>query len=236
MTIRNRLALPLLLLAAAPLLAVGDTAPVTYERVEFVTEVARVVANDQMNATLSVELSDRDPARLSQQIAILLNDAMKKAAAFPAVKASTGNQNTWPVYGPASNKLDGWRGRAEVRLEAKDFKAASELIARLQEKMQLSSLSFSVSPDTRRKVEDGLTAEAIAAFRGRADNIRSAWGAKGYRLVYMNLGATGAPPPFQPMMRAMKTMDALESAPAQDMAGGETRLVVNAAGSIELQP
>ena len=188
-----------------------------------------------MNATLSVEVNDKDAARLSQQIALVVNDAMKKAAAYPTVKVSTGNQNTWPVYAPDSNKLQGWRGRAELRLESRDFKAASELIARLQEKMQLSGISFVVSPETRRQVEDSLSADAIAAFRARADIIRKAWDAKGYRLVYMNLGAAGGPPPYMPMMRMAKAMDA-ESVPAQDMAGGETRLIVNVSGSIELQP
>lgn len=235
--IRKWLALPLLLGLGLPVLA--DTVAPTYQRVEFVTEVAREIANDQMNAVLSVELSDKDAGRLAQQITILMNDAMKKAAAFPAVKATSGSQNTWPVYGPgmtSSSKLESWRGRAEIRLESKDFKAASELIAKLQEKLQLNGLSFVVSPDTRRKVEDALTAEAINAFRARAENIRGAWGAKNYRLVYMNLGSAGGPPPYQPMMRAMKAMDSAESAPTQELAGGETRLVVNVSGSIELQP
>lgn len=237
--VRNWFAVPLVLTALAGPQAFAQTIPPTYERVEFVTEVAREIANDQMNAVLSVELTDKDASRLARQIATLMNEAMRKAAAFPTVKATSGSQNTWPVYGPgmtASSKLESWRGRAEVRLESRDFKAASELIAKLQDTLQLNGLSFVVSAETRRKVEDALTAEAIGAFRARAENIRSAWNAKGYRLVYMNLGSAGGPPPYQPMMRAMKSMDTMEAAPAQELAGGETRLVVNVSGSIELQP
>jgi predicted secreted protein len=233
---RSWLAASAFALMAAPLLAQADT-PV-YQRVDFSTEVAREIANDQMNATLSVELSDKDAGKLAQQITVVVNDAMKKAAAYPAVKATTGGQNTWPVYGStlaSSSKLESWRGRAEIRLESKDFKAASELIAKLQEKMQMNGVSFVVSADTRRKVEDSLTAEAISAFKTRADAIRSAWNAKGYKLVQMNLGSAGGPMPYMPMMRAMKSAEA-DAAPAQDMAGGETRLVVNVSGSIELQP
>lgn len=226
------------LFALGALPALANTLPVTYQRVEFMTEVSREIANDQMNAVLSVELSDKDAGRLAQQIATLMNEAMKKAAAYPTVKATSGNQNTWPVYGESltsSSKLESWRGRAEIRLESKDFKATSELIAKLQEKMQLNGINFSVSQEARRKVEDNLTAEAIAAFRARAEKITTAWNAKGYRLVYMNLGSAGNPMPYQPMMR-MKTMDAAaESVPAQDMAGGETRLIVTVSGSVELQ-
>ncbi|HEX4869578.1 MAG TPA: SIMPL domain-containing protein [Moraxellaceae bacterium] len=238
----KRLRLSVLLLAtglalpAAPALA--DT-PLPYQRVSFSTEVAREIPNDQMNAVLSVEISDKDPARLAQQIATLMNDAMKKAAAYPAVKTTSGSQNTWPVYGPgmvSSSKLESWRGRAEIRLESRDFKAASELIAKLQDRLQLNGVTFSVAPETRRRIEEAMTTEAIAAFRARAETVRGAWNAKGYRLVDMNLGSAGAPPPFMPMVRAMKSMDAAESVPAQDVAGGDTRLVVNVNGSIELQP
>lgn len=209
-----------------------------YQRVDFSTEVAREIPNDQMNATLSIELSDKDAGKLSQQLTLAINEAIKKAATYPAVKVSSGNQNTWPVYGStltSSSKLESWRGRAEIRLESKDFKAAGELIGKLQEKLQINGVSFSVSADSRRKVEDSLTAEAIAAFKERAEAIRSSWGVKGYKLVQMSLGSAGGPMPYVPMMRTMKMADA-ESSPAQALAGGDTRLVVNVSGSIELQP
>ena len=131
--------------------------------------------------------------------------------------------------------LESWRGNAEIRLESKDFKAMATLISRLQETLQLKRVDFSVSPALRRSTEESMTAEAIAAFRSRADAIRSAWGAKGYRLVQMDLGTAGAPPPYVPVMRAMKAAGA-EAAPAQDFSGGETSLVVSVNGTVELQP
>ncbi|MGH8493475.1 MAG: SIMPL domain-containing protein [Moraxellaceae bacterium] len=219
-----------------PVLAAAE--PPIYQRVDFSTEVALEIPNDQMNATLSIELSDKDAGKLAQQLATVVNDAMKKASAYPSVKVSSGNQNTWPVYGStltSSSKLESWRGRAEVRLETKDFKAAGELIGKLQEKLQINGISFVVSADSRRKVEDGLTVEAIAAFKARAEAIRSAWSAKSYKLVQMSLGSAGGPMPYMPMMRTMKAVEA-DSAPGQALAGGDTRLVVNVSGSIELQP
>jgi len=225
-----------LFLATTTLAAFAET-PV-YQRVDFSTEVAREIANDQLNATLSLELSDKDPGRLAQQLTLAINDALKKSAAFPAVKASSGNQHTWPIYGStitSSSKLESWRGRAEIRLESKDFKASGELIGKLQEKLQLNGINFTVAPDSRRKVEDGLTTEAITSFRTRADTIRTAWSAKSYKLVQMSLGTAGGGGPQPVMMRAAKMMDA-ESSPAPEFAGGESRLTVSVSGSIELQP
>jgi predicted secreted protein len=225
-----------LLLSTASLTALAET-PV-YQRIDFSTEVARETVNDQLNATLSVELSDKDASRLAHQLNLITSDALKKASAFPQVKTSSGNQHTWPLYGStltSSSKLEGWRGRAEIRLESNDFKAASELISKLQEKLQLNGVQFSVAAETRRKLEDSLTAEAIESFRRRAASVQKAWGAKGYKLVQMSLGTAGGGSPHQPvMMRAAKMMD--ESVAAPEFAGGETRLTVNVSGSIELQP
>jgi len=133
-----------------------------------------------------------------------------------------------------SSKLEGWRGRNEIRLESKDFQAAGELIGKLQEKLQMNGISFVVSADTRRKVEDSLTAEAVAAFKARADVIRNAWSAKSYRLVQMNLGSSGGPAPYMAMNRGMEAKGVDSSVP-QQLVGGETRLSVNVSGSIELQ-
>ena len=73
--------------------------PAVYNRVDFQVEAAREVANDLLTATLVVDIQDKQPARVAQQMNAALNDALKKAAAFSAVKASSGNQHTFPVYG-----------------------------------------------------------------------------------------------------------------------------------------
>lgn len=99
----------------------------------------------------------------------------------------------------------------------------------------MNGISFVVSADARNKTESSLTGEAIAAFKARAEGIRNAWSAKGYKLVQMSLGSAGGATPYMPLMRTMKSAEA-DEAPAQDIAGGETRLVVNVSGSIELQP
>lgn len=222
------------LTAGTSLTAIAET-PV-YQRVDFSTEVARETANDQLNATLSIELSDKDAGRLAQQLTAATNDALKKAASYPQVKTSSGNQHTWPIYGntlTSTSKLESWRGRAEIRIESRDFKAAGELIGKLQEKLQLNGIHFSVAAETRRKLEDSLTAEAIDSFRTRAVAVQKAWGAKGYKLVQMSLGTAGGGAPQPVMMRATKMMD--EAAATPEFAGGETRLTVNVSGSIELQ-
>ena len=61
-----------------------------------------------------------------------------------------------------------WRGRAEIVLSSQDFKQTSELVAKLQNQMQLQGVSFQVSDAQRQKVENELYVEASKAFQQRA--------------------------------------------------------------------
>ena len=105
----------------------------------------------------------------------------------------------------------------------------------LAARVTAAGISFGIAPETRRKLEDDLTAEAIATFRAKADAVSLAWKAKGYKLVQLSLGTNGGGMPHPVMMRSAKMMDA-EAVAAPVLAGGESRIAVNVSGSIELQP
>lgn len=218
----------LLATLSAPALADHEPAP---GRVEFQAEVSRVLPNDLLRATLYTEQNGKDAAQLSRAITAAMNDALKTARGWPAVKVATGNQSNWPIYGK-NNRLDGWRGRAELTLESKDFKAAGELMAALEDKLQLQGLGFVVAEETRQAAEKALTQEAIRAFRDKAQLVSDSWGAKGYQLLQMNVGSTGGGYPRPPMVMMMAKM--ADAAPAQEMAGGESRLGISVNGSIQL--
>ncbi|HEX5338962.1 MAG TPA: SIMPL domain-containing protein [Gallionella sp.] len=203
-----------------------------YNRVDFQVEAAREVANDLLVTNMSVEIQDKQPARVAQQLNTVLNDALRKAAAFSAVKAASGNQNTYPVYGK-NNQIDAWRGHGEIRLESRDFKAAGELIMQLQATMQLGGVQFTVAPDSRAKTENELIAAAIKAFQMRADAIRAAVGAKSYKTVHFSINSGGMPAYSPRLMRAAAIADA--AIPAPEFAAGDSRLTVHINGTIETQ-
>lgn len=205
----------------------------TYNRVDFQVEAAREVANDLLVASMSVTIQDRQPALVAQQLNTALNDALKKASAFSTVKASSGNQNTYPVYGK-NNQIDAWRGHGEIRLESRDFKAAGELIMQLQTALQLGGVQFIVAPDTRAQAENALIGEAIQAFQSRAVAIRTAVGAASYKTVHFSINSSGMPPRYpMAMMRSPAMAEA--AIPAPEFAAGESRLTVQINGTIEMQ-
>ncbi|WP_180171086.1 SIMPL domain-containing protein [Acinetobacter sp. YH12027] len=232
----RKIILSTVLLASGLGLAAATQAadPLNYNIVNIQADATRQVSNDQMYAVLYIEKSNKQPAELATQINQLMTQAVNTARKYPAVKIETGSQSTYPIYDNDSRKLKEWRGRAEVRLESTDFKAASQLVSELQQNFQTQSISFSVSDAQRKKVENELMVEASKNFQQRAQTLSQAWNKSGYNLVNINLNTSnygGQPVPRMAMMKAA----AADAIPEQEMAGGESKITVSANGSIQFK-
>ncbi|UIJ76791.1 SIMPL domain-containing protein [Acinetobacter sp. SH20PTE14] len=232
----RKIILSTVLLASGLGLAAATQAadPLNYNIVNIQADATRQVSNDQMHAVLYIEKSNKQPAELATQINQLMTQAVNTARKYPAVKIETGSQSTYPIYDNDSRKLKEWRGRAEVRLESTDFKAASQLVSELQQNFQTQSISFSVSDAQRKKVENELMVEVSKNFQQRAQALAQAWNKSGYNLVNINLNTSnygGQPVPRMAMMKAASA----DVIPEQEMAGGESKITVSANGSIQFK-
>lgn len=214
---------------AAGVLA-AETAQPRYNLVELQAEVQREVQNDLLNATLYVELEDASAAAVATAVNRRINDALRAAKEYKGVRVRSGNNQTYPVYSK-TNTLQNWRGRGEIRLDSGDFEAASTLIGKLQASMQLGNIGFSVSPEMRRSVENELITEAIAAFKARADIIKTALSGRAYKLQRLNVGsAYSAPQPRLAMARAASSAEVA----APNLEGGISQVIIRANGAIEI--
>lgn len=213
----------------------AENDPLNYNIVNVQADASRQVSNDEMHAVLYIEKSNKQPAELAAQITQLMNQAMVSAKKYPQVKVETGSQTTYPIYDNDNQKLKEWRGRAEVRVESTDFKAASQLVNELQQNFQTQSINFTVSDQQRKKVENELMVEASKNFQQRAQIITQAWSKSTYNLVNLNLNTSNyAPQPM--MMRAnMAKFAAADAGGEQNMAAGESKITVNANGSIQFK-
>jgi predicted secreted protein len=223
-----------LLSAVLPLAAAAAEAPLRYNTVELQAEAQREVRNDLLSATLYVEMSDPSPAALANAMNKRVNEALRVAKEHKGVMARSGGNHTFPVYSKG-NALQGWRGRAEVRIESRDFEAASALIGKLQSGMRLGGIHFTVSPEARRAAENELIVEAIAAFKARAEIVKAALGGHSYKLQHVSV-ATGHPPPrplYAVQQRAMAT--SAQEVTAPDLEGGVSQVTVTARGAIEVE-
>ena len=205
--------------------------PVRYNTVTLQAEAQREVQNDLLNATLYVEANDATPAGVANILNKTINEALRVAKEYKAVRVRSGNNQTYPVYS-RSNQLQGWRGRGEIRIESRDFEAASALIGKLQSGMQLASMGFSIARETRRAAEDELAVEAIAAFKARAEVLRKALGGRGYKLQNVNVSSGHNVP--QPRFAMARAAPAAQEVVPLNMEGGFSVITVTANGTVEV--
>ena len=213
----------------------ADEAP-RYNQVHFQVESSRPVDNDRMQTVLSTTAEDDSPARLADEVNRTVDWAVKTAKARPRIEVRTGGYRTYPVYD--KNKIRRWRATQELLLEGTDFAALGALIGQLQERLQVSAINFSVSPARRAAAQDELIAQALDAFKQRAELVRRQFTAKGYRLVdvAINTADTRPVPILRTAAEDFGISSVTKSAAPVPVEAGTSTVTVTVAGVVELQP
>ena len=193
------------------------------------------IPTDTLTVTMFTEEQGPDPAVLATRANTRLEQALATAKTEPSVEAQSGAYQTSPQSDRAG-QITGWRVRAEVVLEGRDFKTVSALAGKLQPAMKLGGMAFSLSRAAREKAESSLIVDALRRYQARADVITKTLGFPGYTLGQINVRSEG--PTFQPI--AYKTMAVAQMAdgggPAPPMEGGKNAVTVVVSGSVVLGP
>lgn len=87
---------------------------------------------------------------------------------------------------------------------------------------------------TRVQTENALIAEASKTFQARAEVIRTAVGAKSYKIVHFSINSGGMPPSY-PVATMHGAAMAEGAIPAPEFSGGESRMTAQINGTIETQ-
>ena len=213
-----------------------DNNSLNYNVLNFQTEASRTVSNDEMSIGLYIEKSNKQPTVLASEINQLMSQAIAISKKYPQVKIETGAQSTYPIYDDNNRKIKEWRGRAEIRLESQDFKAASQLMSELQQDFQTQSINFNISEAKRKKIENELVIEASKNFQDRAKSLAQAWNKSNYQLINLNINTNSCSQRASAMPRvAMMKAASLDAVPEQELSSGESQITVNANGSIQFK-
>ncbi|ODB84629.1 hypothetical protein A3195_02660 [Candidatus Thiodiazotropha endoloripes] len=218
-----------MLISISPLKA--EESALHYDLVELNAYATMEVDNDTQTAVLYAQREGTDLKQLTDQINRLIAEAVKTAKQRNEIKVSTLGYRTSPRY--QQQQLIGWRVRQSIRLESQNNHAMSNLLGSLQSKLALESLSYSISANQRQTAEETLTAQAISAFRKRAEQITEHMGRSRYRLVELTLQTIDHSPGPYPMRANMMAIEGRASSPTLE--GGSQTLRVDANGKIELQ-
>ena len=202
-----------------------------YNQVRLQSQQTESVSNDTMHVTLQTYAEMKDPAKLAARINQEMEWALAQAKQVQGVKVRTGSYQTWPVT--RKEVTTGWRGQQDLVLESRDTQVLSRLTGQLQDKLQIKSMSFTVSDEKRVTVENRLIDLALNAFKERARIVGDNLKADDYRIVEINVGTSTARPPM--MHQARIASMSMEASDAVAVEGGESDVRVTVNGTIELQ-
>jgi predicted secreted protein len=213
--------------------AAADPPPPVMPVVTLTASATASVPNDRMYAWLRVEADNPDPARAAAEVNGKMARALARAKGTAGVEVTTSGYSSYQVT--EKNQPARWRVAQTLTLEGSDFATMAALVSKLQadDLLLLSGMNFAVSPDARRKAEDGLTQQAIKAWQARAQNAARGFGYESWRTGKVTI-QTGDYMRPQPLVRMAASSMAGGGAPPVNVEGGNTEVTVTVAGEAVL--
>ena len=191
------------------------------------------VQNDRMQAMVRAESEQATAAAAAADVNARMARALAAAKAVPGVEAKSAGYSTWQQW--EKGKPGKWRVSQTLSLTGSDFPALAALVSKLQDEdgLLVSSIAFTLAPQTRRQAEDALTREAIRAWQQRAATAAEALGFAAWRPGRITV-ATGDYAPAPRFDMAMRAAAAPPAAPPVAVEGGSTELTVTVSGDAVL--
>lgn len=212
-----------------PVIGVAHEPVDHYDRVQLSASAQTQVDNDTVIAVMYSQEEGGDAVQLTGLVNERVTKAVELLQQHESIKFQTSAYSTSPVY--HKNKVTGWRVRQTLRLESKDMALMSKVVGQMQQTLALQRLSFTVSPELKKKTDDQLIDEALIGFQQRALRITQQLGRKNYKIVDIDVStSTGhyPRPQFEAAVMASKA-----AAPAIE--AGEQTLQVRVSGQIEME-
>ncbi|MCL4182247.1 MAG: SIMPL domain-containing protein [Burkholderiaceae bacterium] len=195
----------------------------------------RDVVQDRITVTLYAERESPQPAGGQTQVSELLGPVIARLKARDGLEVRTSSYRTDPVW--QQSRIVGWRTRGSIQVSAPPSEDFNRLIGELAATLNVESVGAWLSREARLAVERELIAEAVAAFRAKADTASRALGFADYTVRDVSVGTPGPVPP-EPMPRAMMSRAAAADAArvARAAADGKTTVTVTVSGRVALRP
>lgn len=192
----------------------------------------REVTQDRVIVTLYAERESPEPATSQAQVSALLGPVLARLKTMPGIEVQTSGYRTDPVW--QQSRVVGWRTRGTLQLSAAPAESFNRLVGELSQTLGVQSVAYDLSREARMAVEQELIAQAVQAFRAKAEAAAQALGYRSYELREISIGGSGPAHPV-PMPRAMmaRAAGADEAAPLPG-AEGRTTVTTTVSGSVSL--
>ena len=208
---RNRLAICLaLILAILPAAALRAADEPARTKLALSATAVREVEQDTLVGVLSAHAEAADARAAQAAVNRTMTAAIKKARAVASVRAASGGYRVYQQQ-DRDGRPTGWVAEQDLRLTGRQAAALLELVGALQaDGLHVNGLTYELSAEARRALEDELVVEAIQTLRARADRVATSMAMRVQAIEVLQVGAAPGEPPVRPMFRASLA----EAAPA----------------------
>lgn len=190
-------------------------------------QAEREIPNDQMIVILATEHQGSDAAVIGRDINQDMQWALEIIRNYKEVNSKTGNYQTYPIYN--KQVISGWRSSQQVEIRSENTTVLTELVGKLQERLQVKQMVFSPTDASRKQHENELIEEAMMAFQERVAIVGKHMEQKNHRIVNLNINSGGYQPPM-PFERAAM-LSVKEAGPAVET--GTSKITVTVNGSVQ---
>jgi predicted secreted protein len=208
-------------------------------------------ANDEAVVTFTVEEHDKDKAAAASRV----NRKMKEGteivrSADPSAQLKTQGYYTIPIYPevPQPQPLQGvqrppvpvaWRVGQTLEVHTKNLAALEKTAAAAQKVMAIGNLSFRLSRETEKRLDDERIAATWRNLQERIASIASAMGRKPSDAVLDTVDFEGsgnyAPPSPAPVMMYASRSKAVDQVSEPSFEPGETMLQMRLVGKVKFK-
>ncbi len=172
-------------LMALPLSALAT--PVSNNNViNFDVEVEKEIAHDLLQATLFIQAENKDLVLANKEINGKINRAFEILKAYPDVELRDNSRSTRVRYN-GEGKQNGWIARGQLMLQSKNNETLSKAISELNGLLAIEYVNSQVSSDAINRIEDEMMQQALTQLNRKATLIQQSLGAKGYKIVELNI-------------------------------------------------
>ncbi len=166
------------------------------------------VAQDLLTATLRIQFESKNAKKLQDDINEIMTKALEKAKGYPDVKAATQNYNVYQYNLPREKVRPNvipekaWRGQQSLQIKSTNSDDLLELAGKLQALgMNMSGLSYSVSPALLEKTRDAMLEVALVKLATKAQRAAKALGKASSDLLEVNINTSGGVHRYNNTMR-----------------------------------
>ena len=192
----------------------------------------REVAQDRVTVTLYASHEAPEPGPAQTRVNEQLNPVLERLKERKDVEVQSAGYRTDPVW--KDSRVVAWRARGAVRLTAAPSDDFNKLVGELAGTLNVESVAHFLSREARTAVERELIAEAVAAFRAKAQAASQALGYKGWTVRAVSVSDSGPGHP-EPVPKVTMARAAMAEAAPMPIAEGKTTVSVGVSGSVLLE-